>query len=144
MQRRLLLASIALVTAAAVGGCSTRSGDAGLATEWSAHGDDPVSVVEAYFNSWEHGMDDRNAFVDSELVKLSQEPPTAIERLDVYMTEGDSYQATCKATFELAQVSGESVSGSTRTVERSNHTWVFELDFYEDRGSYIITSIDRD
>lgn len=145
MYRRLMIASIALVTAAALGGCSARSGDVGLPTEWSTHGDDPVSVVEGYFAAWEHGNDDlRAGLVDTALVELAEEPPTSIERLDVFVTEGDAYQATCEATFELAQVVGKSEPGDRGTVERSKHTWVFALTFYEDRGSYTITHIERD
>lgn len=145
MGRRLTMALFALVMAAAVGGCSTSSPDTGLATKWSVHGNDPVSVVEGYFAAWEHGARDaREDLVDTSLVELSDEPPTSIERLHVVPEQGDADRATCEAVFELAQVAGGSESGDTSTVERSEHTWVFELTYYEDRGSYLITSIERD
>lgn len=144
MGRRLLVAFIALAAAVGLGGCGSSSSDTGLSTGWSVNGGDPVSVVEGYFAAWEGDTPDLRAdLVDTTLVELSDEPPTSIERLDVFMTQGDAHQATCEATFDLAQVISSSESSDT-IVERSKHTWVFELMYYEDCGSYIITGIERD
>ncbi len=145
---RVLVALLALGTAAFAGGCSCSSTakDIGLRPEeWRVYGDQPVSVVEGYFAAWEHDAQDlREDLVDTSLVELPDEPPTTVERLSVFMTEGDSYRATCRATFELIQVVGGTALDRKGTVERSRHTWVFDLTFYEDRGSYIITGIQRD
>lgn len=138
MRQRVLVAAIVLALAA-LASCSGRSQDAGLQQEWAVYGENPVSVVEGFFAELEHGTLDETDLIDPSLHGLGDEPPTSVDRLDVFLVEADESQAVCEADFELAQVSSDA-----GTIERSEHTWVFQLTFYESRGSYIITGIERD
>lgn len=102
-------------------------------------GDNPVSVVEAYFSAWERqDWAYQRELVDTDYVIITPEPVTAIRSRNVFPKEGDSQQAVCEAVFELG------VPGEGATVKTGKHTWKFYLQYYEDRNKFVITGIQTD
>lgn len=103
------------------------------------HGDDPCSVVGGYFYAWRHQDWSRQMeLVDTESVQVRPEPLTKVDVVSILAVDIEPPNVVCEATFDAG------TPGEGGTVDRGRHEWLFELFFYEDRGTYVITGMQRD
>lgn len=133
---RLVVIALTIAVSAALAACSTPQSQSESA---EVNGDDPCSVVDGYFYAWQHEDWSRQMeLVDTDLVRLQPEPLTKVDVISVFAVEVEPSHVVCEAIFDAGS------PGEGATVQRGRHQWTFELFFYEDLGTYVITDIQRD